>query len=172
MLKYTVKRKLAGCGRFWALLGNLLTEGISPRKLALTVALGLVIGVLPLIWGSTLLCALLAYLLRLNQAGIQATNYLAYPLQIALFIPFYRMGAHIFPWGPSVSGEVISLKTDWIGGFPLLINATLKALAAWFVIAPPAAILVYFLVLPVFSRIQPANRTHSREGKISPGGIR
>jgi uncharacterized protein (DUF2062 family) len=151
--RHKIHRKLG------ALLRNLLTQGTTPHKLALTIALGIIIGILPVVWGSTLLCAVLAYILELNQAGIQAANYLAYPLQIALFIPFYRMGAKIFPWGQSVSVEVLlkQFKTDWAGELSLLLVATLKALAAWLLIAAPAAVLLYLIFLPVCARIPTIN---------------
>ena len=143
----------------------ILAQGTSPRKLALTIALGVVIGILPIVWGATLLCALLACLFRLNQTVIQATNYLACPLQIALFIPFYRMGAIIFPWGASASVEsiVLQLKTHLVGEFPLMLGATLKALAAWLIIAAPATILLYFLLLPIVTRIKFTNQDLSKE---------
>jgi len=161
-------------GKFRALLKNLLTQGSSPRKLALTIALGVTVGMLPVVWGSTLLCALLAYLLRLNQAGIQAANYLAYPLQIALFVPFYRMGAKIIPWGPSASLEatIRHLKTGWVGEIPILLSATLKALAAWLLIALPAALLLYLLLLPILTRLSLMNQKHSREENLLQGEIR
>ena len=89
--------------RFRASVKNALLRGISPRKLALTLAIGFVVGFLPVLWGATLLCAGLAFLFRLNQAIIQSANFLAYPVQIAMFVPFYRMGARIFPWGPPCS---------------------------------------------------------------------
>jgi hypothetical protein len=78
--------------KFGTLLDNMLTQGASPHKVALAIALGGSIGILPVVWGSTVLCALLAYLLRLNQVGIQAANYLTFPLQIALFVPFTVSG--------------------------------------------------------------------------------
>ena len=142
-------------GRFSAHAKNALLYGVSPRKLALTFAIGFVIGFLPLIWGATLLCASLAFLFRLNQTGIQAANYLAYPVQIALFVPFYRMGARIFPWGPSLSGEALAkgFKFDWAGDVTLVFIATLKAVGAWLLIAPPAAILFYLILRPVLSRM-------------------
>jgi uncharacterized protein (DUF2062 family) len=142
-----------------ALLRNLLTQGTSPHKLALTIALGIITGILPVVWGSTLLCGILAYLFGLNQAGIQAANYLAYPLQIALFVPFYRMGAKIFPWGRSVSVEVIvkQFTSDWVGEIPLLLVATLKALGAWILIAPPGAVILYLIFLTIFARMPMIN---------------
>ena len=157
-----------------ALGNNLLTQGISLRKLAFTIALGVTVGTLPVVWGSTLLCALLAYMLRLNQAGIQAANYLAYPLQIALFVPFYRMGAKIFTWGPSaqIEATIRHLKTGWIGGIPFLLSATLKALAAWLLIAPPAAMLLYFFLLQILTRLPCIHQKLSREENLLQGEIR
>lgn len=157
--------------RIGALLRNLLTQGTSPHKLALTIALGVIVGILPVVWGSTLLCAVLAFRLRLNQAGIQAANYLAYPLQIALFIPFYHMGAKMFPWGPTASVDVIlkHLGTDWVGEISLILVATLKALAAWLLTAAPAAVLLYLLLLPIVTRIIQTNKNHLRKETLLRG---
>jgi uncharacterized protein (DUF2062 family) len=142
-------------GRFSAHVRNALLGGVSPRKLALTFAIGFVVGFLPILWGATLLCAGLAFLFRLNQAGIQAANYLAYPVQIALFVPFYRMGARIFPWGPSLTGEALTkgFKHDLAENGALVFVATLKAVGAWLLIAPPVAILLYLILRPVLTRM-------------------
>jgi hypothetical protein len=84
------------------------------------------------------------------------------------------MGAHIFPRGSSASVEVIAqqLKTDWVGEIPLLLGATLKALAAWLIIAPPVAVLLYLLLLPLVARIQFTNQDLSKEEISLPGEIR
>ena len=142
-------------GRFKELIGKALSQGISPNQLAFTIALGVIIGVVPIVWGSTLLCAFLAFFLRLNQAVIQAANYLAYPVQIALFVPFYRMGAKFFPWGPSLSTEALlhGLRKNWSGNISLIIVATLKALSAWLIIAPASAILLYLILRLIFNRM-------------------
>src|SRR5260370_41162085 len=93
-------------GRIKELIKKVAVQGISPHELALTIALGVAIGIIPIVLGATFICAGLAYFFRLNQPGIQAANYLAYPLQLALFLPFYRLGARIFPWGSSLSVEL------------------------------------------------------------------
>jgi uncharacterized protein (DUF2062 family) len=126
------------------LVGRIATQGITPHKLALTLALGVAVGILPLLWGSTLLCALLAFAFGLNQAGIQAVNYLSYPLQLALLVPFYRLGAKLFPFAASFACS--SVKG---GGLAV---ATLKALGAWLLIAPPTAVLLYLIVLTLLTR--------------------
>jgi hypothetical protein len=132
-----------------------LTQGISPRKLALTVVLGIIVGILPTVWGSTLVCASLAYFLRLNQPAIQAANFLAYPIQIALFVPFHHLGARIIPWGPSPSIEALlkGFSQDFAGNIGLILLATLKAVAAWLITAPPLAVFLYLLLLTIFTRM-------------------
>ena len=139
------------------LLKNMFTQGVSPRKLAFTISLGIFIGTIPAVWGSALLCAGLAVLFRLNHIGIQAANHLVYPLQLALIVPFYRIGAGIFPWGPSVSADIFSkgIKNAATGSFVPIVAATVKALAAWFLIAAPVAVLLYFLLWTVFAVYRP-----------------
>ena len=141
--------------KFSNLLKNMFAQGVSPRKLALTISLGIFIGTVPVLWGSTLLCAVLAVLFRLNHPSIQAANYLVYPLQLALIVPFYRVGARIFPWGPSVSLDIFSkgIKNEWMGNFVPIVAATLKALAAWFLIAAPLAVVLYFILWTIFARM-------------------
>lgn len=138
-----------------SLIRKCLSQGISPRKLALTITLGAVIGTIPMLWGATLVCAILAFCLRLNQAGIQAANYLVYPLQLALIVPFYRIGAWLFPWGPVLSADEIlsGWRTNAAGNFAVIFLATLKALGAWLLLAPPAAVLLYFTLLPVVTKM-------------------
>jgi uncharacterized protein (DUF2062 family) len=149
-------------GRFSANVKNALRRGISPRKLALTVTLGLIVGILPLVWGTSLLCAILAFRFGLNQAGIQVANYIAYPLQILLFLPFYRIGAWIFPGGPPLSTDIFrsGFERDWSGHLHSIAMATCKALAAWSFLAPPTAVLIYFLLLRIFTRMNALKSTN------------
>lgn len=132
-----------------------LTQGISPHKLALTVVLGIIVGILPTVWGSSIVCAILAILFGLNLPAIQAANFLVYPLQIALFIPFHHLGARILPWGPSLSIETLlqGFRQDYTGNIVLILLATLKAVAAWLLTAPPLAVCLYLLFLAIFKRM-------------------
>lgn len=137
------------------LVESLFIQGISPKKMALTICLGIYIGTVPVLWGSTILCAALAFIFRLNQPGIQAANYLVYPIQLAMIVPFYRMGAIIFSCGTSVSVDLTlkEIMNNWIGNFALILLATLKAIAVWFLIATPLSLLLYFLLFPLFARM-------------------
>src|ERR1041384_3885230 len=71
---------------------DLLRQGVTPEKLALSLAFGLGIGICPVLGVSTVLCTVIAIALRLNLPAIQLVNYLASPLQIVLIIPFVRVG--------------------------------------------------------------------------------
>ncbi len=128
-------------------LKKFLSCGLSPRKVALTLALGVTIGIMPVLWGTTLLCFAAAFFFRLNQAGILAVNYLVYPLQLALFLIFFRMGDKLFSGGPATT-------SPWHGGhFCAYLAgagaANIKAIGVWCLIAPPLAAIIYAVSFPV-----------------------
>ena len=89
-----------------------LRQGVSPRRLALTLALGFAIGCLPVVGITTLLCAGLALALRLNLPAITAANYVVMPLQVALIVPFVRMGGWLFNFGARQSLSGVTLHAS------------------------------------------------------------
>jgi uncharacterized protein (DUF2062 family) len=141
--------------KFRKLVKDIFAQGVSPKKLALSLSLGVFVGTVPVLWGATIVCAALAFKFRLNHPGIQAANYLFYPIQIAMVVPFYRIGARIFPWGPPVSVDIIlnELRKDWLGNLALILVATLKAIAVWLLVAAPLCVVLYFLLVSLFSRM-------------------
>ena len=56
---------------------ELLRQGVTPEKMALSLALGVAMGVFPLLGTTTALCALVALIWRLNLPAIQIVNYLS-----------------------------------------------------------------------------------------------
>ena len=73
-------------------VGSLLSGGKSVRKTAWMVALGFAIGIFPLISVTTIVCVLIAGLLRIKEASIQLGNHAALLLQVILLIPCLRLG--------------------------------------------------------------------------------
>lgn len=129
-----------------------LRQGITPEQLALTLALGAVLGVFPILGATTALCAVAGVALRLNQPAIQLVNYLMYPLQIALLLPFYRAGEKLFGAEPvpifSVT-ELISRFQAGPGQFMLDYGmVALYGIAVWALLAPVAAALIYLTARP------------------------
>jgi uncharacterized protein (DUF2062 family) len=135
-----------------------LTQGVSPAKLALAVALGLGLGILPVLGATTLLCVVAAAALRLNQPAVQVANYVAYPLQLALFVPFFRAGAWLFGAPPFALGlgEIRSaLAADAWGTIAALSAANLRAVAVWAIAVPPLVAVLHLALRPVLARLAP-----------------
>jgi uncharacterized protein (DUF2062 family) len=133
-----------------------MRQGISPQRLALTLALGFAIGCIPVIGIPTALCLLVALGLRLNVPAIQAANYAAMPLQVALIFPFVRLGGWMFASAahPSLTAFGASpLKLVWASG-----SLAGEALAAWLVTAVPMVLLMT-LILTVLLRKVPVLAT-------------
>lgn len=131
-----------------------LVQGISPRRLALTLALGFAIGCIPVIGIPTFACVALAVALRLNLPAIQAANYLVMPLQLVLIVPFVRMGGWLLSSGPRqaiVAGALLHLPTR-----SLILqwgSITGQAMLAWLVIAVPAVLLMTLVLTLLLRRI-------------------
>jgi uncharacterized protein (DUF2062 family) len=79
---------------------DLLRRGASPERLAWSIAAGLLIGINPLLGSTTVLCLAAALVFRLNIAASQLGNHIVYPLQLALVIPFLRLGSALFHTEP------------------------------------------------------------------------
>ena len=73
--------------------------GVTPRRLAWSLALGIVVGINPSVGITTLLVVTLAWALGLNQIASQVGAYAASPLHLLLFIPFIELGVYLFHTG-------------------------------------------------------------------------
>ena len=133
-----------------------LRRGITPRTLALSIAVGVVVSVMPVLGLTTAVALALSVALRLNHPAVVAANYAAYPLQILLFIPFFEAGAWL-TGGPPVPFTLEQIRAELAAGvWPTVVRyaeANLRALAAWLVVAPGATFLLYRLFLPLLSRL-------------------
>lgn len=110
------------------------TAGLSPHKIALIVAVGLVLGAFPVYGCPTILCGLAAVALRLNLPALQLVNQVATPVQIALLVPLTRTGSWMFGYRAGFGGAV------W------------NAVAAWLCICVPMGALLYFTLGYVLRR--------------------
>jgi hypothetical protein len=131
-----------------------LRQGISPRRLALTLALGLAIGCIPVIGIPTVLCGALALAFGLNLPAIQAANYLVMPLQLLLIVPFVRLGGRLFRFGSGrATGALALLHSSPTVLFSQWGWLTLQALLAWLVVAIPAVALMTAMLTFVLRRV-------------------
>ncbi len=136
---------------------QLLRQGITPEKIALSIAFGAVLGSMPFIGLTTTLCFLVAYLLRLNPVAIQLVNYLMYPVQIALFLPFIRAGEKLFH-GPHLAISLAQLErliqSNTLQTIRVLWTVLWHAITVWAAIAPVAIAILYLCLTPVLRRLQ------------------
>ena len=75
---------------------RLLRGGVSPKRLAWSIAVGVVIGINPVIGLTTIVVILVAVLFRLNHVASQVGTHVVAPLQWLLFLPFIQAGVYLF----------------------------------------------------------------------------
>jgi uncharacterized protein (DUF2062 family) len=131
-----------------------LRQGLSPQRLALTLALGVAVGCIPVVGIPTLVCAALAVALRLNLPAMQVANYAVMPLQLVLIVPFVRLGGRIFGSGRAAEAGSM-LHAPSIALFAQMGGLAGQALLAWLLIAIPAVALLTAM-LTVLLRLLPA----------------
>jgi uncharacterized protein (DUF2062 family) len=134
---------------------DLLKQGVSPEKIALTIALGVSLGVTPIIGSTTMLCTLAAVTLRLNLPAILLVNGFVYPLQLTLLVPFLRAGAWIFRVdGPKFSVREIFhlIRTDLWHAITTLWIATMHALVVWLIAGCVVSSVVYLILAALLRR--------------------
>lgn len=73
-----------------------LTQGITPEKIALTIAVGSALALYPMLGVTTLFCFIAGVLLRLNQPIIQVVNYLCFPIHLTTIYYCWHWGDRLF----------------------------------------------------------------------------
>jgi uncharacterized protein (DUF2062 family) len=134
---------------------SLLRQGVSPSRLALCVSIGIVVGNIPILGVSTILCSFIALLFGLNLPAIQIVQAAMAPTQILLIIPFVRLGEWILrdpPQPLSIQAAVQILARGVWQAVQSLWSAIVHAGIAWILVAPFAIFLFYKLLTPVFER--------------------
>jgi hypothetical protein len=109
-------------------LRGLSLAGAPPETIALSVVLGVTLGVFPVYGCPTLLCIAAALLLRPHVPLLHAINAVTGPLQLALALPFHQLGGHFVPGAAG------------IGGF------TLRMIAGWFLVSVPIGAALYLVL--------------------------
>jgi uncharacterized protein (DUF2062 family) len=130
-------------------------QGLTPRKLALTCATGIVFGLFPVFGTTTFICFALAILFRLNMPVIQVVNYLVAPLQILFTIPFIKLGTLLFNLNPfPYDGDQLfeMFKNDFVFLLKEVGIALLLGIGMWAVMAVPLFFILYYLFHFLFKK--------------------
>jgi uncharacterized protein (DUF2062 family) len=146
-------------------LVSLLAQGLTPERLALSLAVGLVLGLFPIVGATTLLCVAAGFAFRLNHVALQLANHLAYPLQVPLILAFVRLGERLLG-APRVTLDPLALARHFqrdASGFLREFGLTgLHGILGWGLVAPVLLAAVFFAVRPVLRRVDAALRRAGR----------
>jgi uncharacterized protein (DUF2062 family) len=132
-----------------------LRQGLTPHKLSMTCAMGVVIGIFPVFGTTTILCFIVAIAFRLNIPLIQLVNYLVAPLQLLFIIPFVKVGTILFRLNP-FPYNIDQLAQLYRDDFFILLKEAGLAMAlgigVWATFSVPLFFVLYYLFFLLFSR--------------------
>lgn len=144
--------------RVFRKIAYFLKKGITPHKLALSLSLGITIGIIPLYGITSLLVTLVALCFRLNFSASQIAHYMVHPVQILLIFPFLKLGDLIFNNSllpHSFDQFLTMIRTDIWGTLHHFWLAYLTATAVWFILSIPLTILLYKVLYFSFRKLIP-----------------
>ena len=133
-------------------LARQLTQGLSPERLALALAIGGVIALNPFLGTTTLGCLAAGVVLRLNQPALQIANLLGAPFQLALVVPWVRAGEWLhgaapLPLNPALLVEEFAASpVRFLERFG---TSGLHAASAWLLAAPLLGAALYCSLRPL-----------------------
>lgn len=154
---------------FWSRRGRdpivaLFTQGITPDRVALTLAVGTACSLFPFLGFTSLLNLGVGLWLRLNQPILQTLNQLLGPLQLVLIVAYVRLGEWV--WRAQDARFTIAemLRVfreaslgEFLGRFGW---AGVHAFTAWALTAPLLITALYGALRPALRRL--ASRTAAR----------
>jgi uncharacterized protein (DUF2062 family) len=138
--------------RVVAPIGRQLTQGATPSRLALALAVGGVIAVNPFLGTTTVGCVAAGVVLRLNQPVLQVANVLGAPFQIALIVPWVRGGEWLYRAEPMPISPTRIVEEFHDGPWRFIQHfglTALHAVSAWLIAAPLLGVALYLTLQPL-----------------------
>ncbi|MBC7385238.1 MAG: DUF2062 domain-containing protein [Cryobacterium sp.] len=136
--------------KLWLPLLGQLKQGISPEKLASSVAWAGVLGIFPILGATTGLCLIVGQWKKLNQVALQTINYLITPLHLLLIPIFIKIGEKFFGLN-SVTFDPRILVPEFFASpgvfFQRYGASALSGISVWAIVAYP----LYRLLFSLFS---------------------
>lgn len=132
-----------------------LTQGVTPERLALTLAVGTACSLLPFLGFTSLLNLGVGLWLRLNQPILQTLNQLLGGVQLALILVYVRAGEYLWraPHLPlSLAQLTADFRADPSGFFVRFGWTGVHAATAWLLSVPLIVAPLYCLLRPLLRR--------------------
>jgi uncharacterized protein (DUF2062 family) len=128
-----------------------LTQGVTPQKVSLSLAVGSALALFPILGTTTTLCVVAGIALQLNQPILQGVNLLCTIIYFPFMVACVRLGDAVAGTARSSLDIplMISLATNHPRDFLRQFGVTaLHAMLGWAIVAPVWLPLVYFIALP------------------------
>jgi uncharacterized protein (DUF2062 family) len=146
---------------FWqrrvvGLIVGQLKQGITAKKIALTIALGVTLGVFPILGATTILCLAAGLWLKLNQPIMQFINWLISALQLSLILVFVRIGEWLTNAQrvtfsvPELMKKFQASPRQFMHDFGM---TGVHGIEGWALVAPLLTVALYFGVLPPLKKL-------------------
>jgi hypothetical protein len=145
-----------------------IKRGITPEKLSWTIALGVTLGIFPIMGSTSLVCFLAGMMFKLNQAILHLFKSLTYPLHLALILVFIRLGqqlngVELIKFSiPQMMSQFKESPAQFARDFGM---AALYGIEAWAISAIFLIPIIYFISLPLLKKLtqklQSASKTEA-----------
>jgi len=141
----------------------LLRMSATPQRLAWSIALGAAVGLNPMLGTTTVLCLALSFAFRLNVVAAQIANHAVLPLELALVVPFIRLGSRVFRTAAMpLSGQVF---LDHARHAPLMLLRQVwvwewHAFLLWLLISTAVVPVVALGLRPILERLERRVKRH------------
>ena len=145
-----------------------LTQGMTPEKLSLTIAAGSACALFPVFGVTSLLCFVVALVLRLTQPIMQILNQLLLPVHVATIMLCLRLGETLFRV-PAAERLMLSPRQIHLRYFTHFwshpihditfyvtdnADSVIYSIVAWALVTPIYVAAVYYFTLPILREIQ------------------
>ena len=150
----------------------LLRQGLTPEGIALSVAVGAAAGLFPIIGLTTILGLAFGALFRLNLPAVQLANWLIYPLQLVLILPFVRWGERLVGAVPvplSVPQLLAEYNADALRFLIRFGKTGLHGILGWLTVIPFVVAGLYVTMLPLLRATGHRLRTRSEQDGAAGG---
>ncbi|XP_071694543.1 uncharacterized protein [Rutidosis leptorrhynchoides] len=132
---------------------EILSRGAEPKQLAFSTALGITLGVFPIVGVPVFMCVLAIAVLgaSVNGPAIMLANFVVTPLELSLIIVFLRFGEFL------TCGDHFPLNSDALkmilagNGSKEILVSIVRALLGWLVMSPFILGILYIILVPCFT---------------------
>ncbi|MBP7141380.1 MAG: DUF2062 domain-containing protein [Opitutaceae bacterium] len=148
-----------------------MTQGVTPDRIAYTLALGSWLSMFPFLGFTSLLNFVVGIRLRLNQPILQAVNHVLGPVHLIMVVVYVRVGEAV--WGAERIPFSVPILIDTFRHEPFMEFlhrfgwAGIHALTAWIISLPLIVLPLNYLLRPAMRKLATQLRTR-RESPLVP----